>query len=59
MALSAFDAPFKPLRPVDVIAGSRLAILQSFIHKAEGVLPIIFAYLIMSELLLCNFPNGS
>jgi hypothetical protein len=40
MALSALEAPAKPLRPVEVIAGSRLAMFVNFIASAEGDLDI-------------------
>ena len=37
---SRFEAPSRPLRPVLVIAGSRLAKLTSFMATADGVRPI-------------------
>jgi len=59
MALSAADAPYSPLRAaVEVMAGSRLAILVNFIVNADGVLPINPAYLMISGFRECIFPNG-
>ena len=59
IARSAADAPASPVRPVDVMAGSRLAMLVSFIARADGVLPMDSANRTTSGFLWCSLPNGS
>ena len=58
IARSLVDAFFRPLRPVSVTSGSRLAILTSFIASADGVRSMAFAIRTISGFLACSLPNG-
>ena len=59
IARSLADAARSPARPVDVITGSRLAMLVSFIASADGDRPIASENLMISGFLWCSLPNGS
>lgn len=58
MLLSANDAPSNPLRPDEVMTGSRLAMFDSFMARADGVRSISSAYLMISGFREFNFPKG-
>ena len=59
IARSLADAFLKPARPEDVMVGSRLAMLVSFIDSAPGVRPIASANRVISGFLEWSWPKGN